>query len=126
MLAWGQGQFDLGLRLAEVQYLRTGWQRRLVFRQQAGRQYLISGRLLVDIYQQVVVAGVRGLVTRWLELHALDTEFDGEGLVDRRAIGRGNDEDLGVFRRLLALQAFGGCSKRRNPHQQANDGCTRN
>ncbi|MNT61405.1 hypothetical protein D3C72_1990500 [compost metagenome] len=69
---------------------------------------------------------MRGLVTRGFELHALDAEFDGEGLVDRRAISRGNDEDLGVFRWLLALQAFGGYSKCRHSHQQADDGCTRN
>lgn len=34
------------------------------------------------------------MVTRRLEAHTLDTELDGEGLVDRGTIGGGNDEDL--------------------------------
>ncbi|MNR43872.1 hypothetical protein D3C85_1625410 [compost metagenome] len=56
----------------------------------------------------MVVPGVRGAVTRRLERHALDAELDGEGLVDRGAIGGGNDEDLGLLGRLLALQGICG------------------
>ncbi|MCY1449132.1 hypothetical protein D9M71_658530 [compost metagenome] len=73
----------------------------------------------------MVVTAVWGLITRWLELHALDAELDGKGLVDRGAIGRGNNEDLGVFWRLLAFQAIGGSGKGRDTHQQSGDGCTR-
>jgi hypothetical protein len=55
----------------------------------------------VDIHQQVVMAAVRGLVTGRLEGNTLDAELDGEGLVDRGAIGGET---------MKTLAPSGGCS----------------
>lgn len=87
VLARGQGNGGFGLRLAEVQHLRPIRQRHAFFRHQAGWQWHVGHRLLVHIHQQVVMAGMRGVVAGGLECHALDAELDGEGLVDRGAIG---------------------------------------
>ncbi|MNN84822.1 hypothetical protein D3C81_2020280 [compost metagenome] len=108
-----------------MQYLRARRQCGAGLWHQAGRQRHIGDGFFIHVHQQVVVAGVRGLVTRWLECHTLDAELDGEGLVDRCAIGGGNDEDLGILGRLLALQGVRSNGENRRSHQQTGNGSTR-